>query len=207
MKGLLSVLLFAVACCAQTPSALESDPSGWKDLLAARSNVLDNIAEFSTRAYPEPCSIFRNLGKMMFEDVTAQAGPDMQTAAAHRGAAIGDLDNDGKPDVVLTVLMGKARVLHNISANQNNWVQFRLVGTKSNRSAIGAQLKLTTGDGAVQYDILSPRAGSGASKDPRVHFGLGAFKTVKQLDIRWPSGTRQVLKDLPGGRLHRIEEP
>jgi hypothetical protein len=183
------------------------DNDGLKDLLVARSNVLDNIAEFSTRAYGEPVSIFRNLGKMTFEEVTAQAGPDMQVAAAHRGAAIGDLDNDGCLDVVVTVLNGPARILRNVSATSNNWVTFKLVGTKSNRMAIGAQLKLTTEDGTSQYDIVSTSAGYGASRDPRAHFGLRPFKTVKQLDIRWPSGVRQTLKDLPANRIHRIEEP
>ena len=183
------------------------DNDGWKDLFVARSNVLDNIAEFSSRTYAEPNSIFRNLGKMTFEDVTAQAGPDMQIGAAHRGAAIGDLDNDGRLDIVVTVLNGKTRILRNVSANANNWVEFKLVGTRSNRMAIGAQLKLTTEDGASQYDIVSTSAGYGASRDPRAHFGLGPFKTVRQLEIRWPSGVHQVLKDLPANRIQRIEEP
>jgi len=183
------------------------DNDGLKDLFVARANVLDNIAEFSSRTYAEPNSIFRNLGKMTFEDVTVQAGPDMQAAAAHRGAVIGDLFNDGKLDIVVTVLNGKARILRNVSTNTNNWVEFKLVGTKSNRMAIGSQLKLTTDDGASQYDIVSTSAGYGASRDPRVHFGLGPFKTVKQLEIRWPSGQRQLLKDLTANQIHRIEEP
>jgi hypothetical protein len=183
------------------------DNDGLKDLFVARGNVLDNIAEFSSRTYGEPNSIFRNRGKMTFEDVTTQAGPDMQISEPYRGAAIGDLDNDGRMDMVVTVLNGKARILRNVTANSNNWVTFKLVGTRSNRMAIGAQLKLTTEDGNSQYDIVSTSAGYGASRDPRPHFGLGAFKIVKQLEIRWPSGTRQVLKDLPADKIHRIEEP
>jgi hypothetical protein len=182
------------------------DNDGWKDLFVARANVLDNIAEFSTRTYAETNSIFRNLSNMTFEDVTAQAGPGMQVAAAHRGVAIGDLDNDGRLDLAITVLNGKARILRNVSANDNNWVTFQLVGARSNRMGIGAQLKLTTEDGASQYDIVSTSAGYGASRDPRAHFGLGPSKTVRQLEIRWPSGVRQVLKDLPANRIHRIEE-
>jgi hypothetical protein len=183
------------------------DNDGLKDLFVARGNVLDNIAEFSSRTYGEPNTIFRNMGKMTFQDVTAQAGPDMQISEPYRGAAIGDLDNDGRLDMVVTVLNGKARILRNVSANNNNWVTFKLVGTRSNRMAIGAQLKLTTEDGNSQYDIVSTSAGYGASRDPRPHFGLGAFKTVRQLEIRWTSGTRQVLKDLPANKIHRIEEP
>ncbi|HVH89379.1 MAG TPA: CRTAC1 family protein, partial [Terriglobales bacterium] len=171
------------------------DNDGLKDLFVARGNVLDNIAEFSSRTYDEPNSIFRNLGRMIFEDVTPQAGPDMQVSAPHRGAVIGDLFNDGHMDIVVTALNGKARILRNVSTSTNNWIAFKLVGTKSNRMAIGAQLKLTTEDGNSQYDIVSTSAGYGASRDPRAHFGLGQFKIVKQLDIRWPSGVHQVLKN------------
>jgi hypothetical protein len=110
-------------------------------------------------------------------------------------------------DIVVTVLNGKARILRNVSNNTNNWVEFQLVGTKSNKMAIGAQLKLTTDDGNSQYDMVSTSAGYGASRDPRVHFGVGSFKTIKELEIRWPSGQRQVLKDLPANRIQRIEEP
>ena len=183
------------------------DNDGWKDLFVARGNVLDNIAEFSSRTYAEPNSIFRNLGKMAFEDVTAQAGPDMQVAAPYRGAAIGDLFNDGHMDVIVTALNGKAKILRNTTSNANNWVTFKLLGTRSNRMGIGAQLKVTTDDGNSQYDIVSTSAGYAASRDPRAHFGLGSFKTVKQVEIRWPSGQRQVVKNLTANHIHRIEEP
>jgi len=187
--------------------AADFDNDGLKDLFVARGNVLDNIAEFSNRTYGEPNSIFRNLGKMTFEDVTTQAGADMQLSEPYRGAVIGDLFNDGHMDLVVTVLNGKTRVLRNVTANDNNWVAFKLVGTKSNRMGIGAQIKITTEDGKSQYDIVSTSAGYGASRDPRAHFGLGAFKGIKQLEIRWPSGERQILRDLPGNRVHRVEEP
>jgi hypothetical protein len=183
------------------------DNDGWKDLFVARSNVLDNIAEFSSRTYGEPNAVFRNLGNMKFEDVTAQAGPDMQVAAAYRGVAIGDLFNDGHLDAVVTVLNGKAKILRNVTESGNNWVEFQLVGRKSNRMAIGAQLKITTDDGASQYDMVSTSAGYGASRDPRAHFGLGRSRTVRQLEIRWPSGKRQVLRDIAANKIHRIEEP
>ena len=183
------------------------DNDGLKDLFVARGNVLDNVAEFTNRTYAEPNSIFRNLDKMRFEDVTAQAGTDMQDAEPYRGAVIGDLFNDGHMDIVVTVLNGKARILRNVTSNGNHWVTFQLVGTKSNRMGIGAQLKVTTEDGNSQYDIVSTSAGYGASRDPRAHFGLGPFKTLKQLEVRWPSGVRQVLRDLPGDQIHRIVEP
>ena len=110
-------------------------------------------------------------------------------------------------DLVVTVLNGRARVLRDVTSNGNHWVTFQLVGTKSNRMGIGAQLKVTTEDGDSQYDMVSTSAGYGASRDPRAHFGLGPSKTVKQLLVRWPSGVRQVLKDLPADQIHRIVEP
>jgi hypothetical protein len=183
------------------------DNDGLKDLFVARGNVLDNIAEFSNRTYAEPNSVFRNLGKMTFAEVTSQAGPAMQVSEPYRGAVVGDLFNDGHMDLVVTVLNGHARILRNVTSNNNSWITFELVGTNSNRMAIGAQLKITTEDGVSQYDMVSTSAGYGASRDPRPHFGLGQFKTVKQVEIRWPIGRRQVLNDLPVNRIHRIEEP
>jgi len=144
---------------------------------------------------------------MNFEEVTAQAGPAMQVTEPYRGAVIGDLFNDGHMDLVATVLNGNAKLLRNVTANNNNWIAFQLVGTKSNSMAIGAQVKIITEDGKSQYDVVSTSAGYGASRDWRPHFGLGAFKSVKHVEVRWPNGTRQVLKDLPANQFHRIEEP
>src|SRR2546429_3129351 len=113
------------------------DNDGWKDLFVARGNVLDNVAEVTNRTYAEPNSIFRNLSKMRFEDVTALAGPDMQVAEPYRSAVIGDLFNDGHMELAVTVLNGMARVLRDVTSNGNHWVTFQLVGTKSNRMGIG----------------------------------------------------------------------
>jgi hypothetical protein len=186
--------------------AADFDNDGLKDLFVARSNVLDNVAQFSERTYPEPNAVFRNRGNMKFENASASAGPDFQVAAVHRGAALGDLDNDGRIDVVTTVLNGKARLLHNVSASGNNWVTFVLKGTKSNRMGIGAQIKVTAEDGTAQYEMVTTSTGYAASSDVRVHFGLGASKRVREVEIRWPSGIRQVLKDLAVNRFHIVEE-
>ena len=121
--------------------------------------------------------------------------------------SVGDLFNNGHLDVVVTALNGPAKIYRNVTSNGNNWVKFRLVGTKSNRMAIGAQLKLTTEDGQSQYDVVSTSAGYGASRDPRAHFGLGSFKAVKLVEIRWPSGVVQTLKDVPANQIHKVVEP
>jgi len=99
------------------------DNDGWKDLFVARANVLDNISELTpSRKYPEPNSIFRNLGNGKFQDVSTTAGPDFQLEAAHRGAAFGDLDNDGRMDAVVSTLGGPVKLFHNVSDAGNHWV-------------------------------------------------------------------------------------
>ena len=181
------------------------DNDGLKDLFVARANVLDNIAEFSSRTYEEPNSIFRNLGKMTFEEVTAQAGPDMQVAAAHRGAVIGDLFNDGRLDIVVTVLNGKARILRNVSTNTNNWVEFKLVGTKSNRMAIGARVTVFTG-AIKQVDEVHGGGGYNSSNDTRLHFGLGQAAVMNKVEVRWPSGGKQEFENIPADAIYEIHE-
>jgi len=182
------------------------DNDGLKDLLVARGNVLDNIADFSERTFGEPLSIFRNLGGMKFEDVSTQTGTALELKNPYRGCVLGDLLNVGRLDIVTTALSNPARILSNTTSNKNNWIKFLLVGTKSNRMGIGAQLKVTTDDGSNQFDIVSTSAGYQSSRDHRAHFGLGPFTTVKRVEIKWPSGIKQVLNDLPANKIHRIEE-
>jgi hypothetical protein len=182
------------------------DNDGLKDLLVARGNVLDNISDFSERTFAEPLTIFRNLGNMKFEDISKQAGPSLQVAMPYRGCVIGDLFNSGHLDIVTTALSNQARILRNMTPGANNWIKFQLAGTKSNRMGIGAQVKVTTEDGSAQYDVVSTSAGYQSSRDVRAHFGLGPFKAAKQVEIKWPSGIRQVLKDVPANQVHRVEE-
>ena len=182
------------------------DNDGWKDLFVARGNVLDNVALFSARKYEEPNSVFRNLGNGAFQDVSATAGPDFQIPAAHRGVAFGDLDNDGRVDAVVTVLNGKMEYFHNVTSNNNHWILLKLVGVKSNRMGLGAQVRITTENGAKQYNHATTAIGYACSSDPRIHFGLGASKTVKEIEIRWPSGIRQTLRDVPADQILTIEE-
>jgi len=173
---------------------VDLDNDGWKDLFVARSNVMDNIAQANpARRYPEPNTIFRNLGQGKFQDVSSSAGPDFQKEAAHRGVAFGDLDNDGRVDAVVSVLNGAAKVLQNTTHTSNHWILLKLVGVKSNRMGLGAQIKLTAQDGTVQWNEAITAVGYASSSDPRVHFGLGRNAKIKEIEIRWPSGIRQVL--------------
>ena len=186
--------------------AADFDNDGWKDLFAARANVMDNVALFAPRRYEEPNAVFRNLGNGEFQNVSATTGPDFQIAGVHRGAAFGDLDNDGRIDVVVGVLNGPAKIFHNVSENANHWILLNLAGTKSNRMGIGARIRLTGSDGLVQYNEVTTSVGYASSSDPRVHFGLGAAKSVKEIEIIWPSGIRQVLNNVAADRIVSVRE-
>jgi hypothetical protein len=181
------------------------DNDGWKDLLTARGHVIDNIALMTLRKAEEPNAVLRNLGNGKFQDVSAGAGAAFQAFAAHRGAAFGDLDNDGRIDAVISVLQGNAQYFHNVSQNDNHWISMKLVGVKSNRMGLGAAVRITT-DAGAQYNHATTSTGYACSSDPRVHFGLGPSKVVKEIQIEWPSGIRQTLRDVPADRVITITE-
>jgi hypothetical protein len=184
------------------------DNDGWKDLFVARGHVLDNSERVMSFPYPQPNSILRNLGNGKFEDVSAEAGPDFQVPAVHRGAAFGDLFNNGHIDVVVTALNGRLEVFRNITQNKNHWIELQLRGTRSNRMGLGARVKIVGADGAKQYNHVTTSVGYSSSSDSRVHFGLGeASAKVNEIEIRWPSGTRQELHNVQGDRVMTIEEP
>ena len=186
---------------------VDLDNDGWKDLYVARSNVIDNVALFAQRQYGESNTVFRNLGTGRFQDVTTTTGPAFQMPAVNRGAAFGDLDNDGRMDLVVNVLNGAAKVFHNTTRSGNHWLLLKLTGTRSNRMGIGARIRVTAVDGAVQYNHATTSTGYASSSDPRVHFGLGASRTAKEIQILWPSGVKQVLKDVAADRVLEVTEP
>ncbi len=187
---------------------VDLDNDGWKDLVVARSNVLDNIEQISHHfRYAEPNSVFRNLGNGQFEDVSASAGTDFTRPLPHRGLAYGDLDNDGRMDLVVTALGAPVSVFRNITETHNHWVLLKLTGTKSNRMGIGARIRITTDDGRMLYNEATTSTGYAASSDPRVHFGLGSSRVMREIEIRWPSGTRQLLHDEAADRVLEVTEP
>jgi hypothetical protein len=127
--------------------------------------------------------------------------------APHRGVAFGDFDNDGRIDMVVTVLGGQVKLLHNITESNNYWILLKLVGTKSNRMGIGAQIHITTEDGRSQWNEVTTSVGYASSSDSRVHFGLGTNRLIKEMEIRWPSGIKQTLHDVSVDRVMTVEEP
>ena len=184
------------------------DNDGWKDMFVARSNVVDNVQQLiPDRPYPEPNSIFRNRGNGKFEEVNVTAGSDFQLPAVHRGVAFGDFDNDGRVDMVVTVLGGPVKILHNVTETDNHWILLRLVGKKSNRMGIGAQIRITTEDGRSQWNEVTTSVGYASSSDSRVHFGLGANSRIKEIEIRWPNGIKQLLRDVTTDRVLNVDEP
>ena len=184
------------------------DNDGWKDLFVARGNVMDTISlVVPGRHYGEPNSVFRNLGNGDFEDVSALAGADFQKRAPHRGAAFGSLFNDGRVDAVVTVLRRATELWRNTSQTENHWILLDLVGTKSNRMGLGAEVHIITEDGRPQWNLATTAVGYASSSDSRVHFGLGKNKRIKEMQIRWPSGIRQSLPNVAVDRVMTIEEP
>jgi enediyne biosynthesis protein E4 len=182
------------------------DNDGWKDLLIAQGHDLDTIQLTSPNLrYREPMLLARNTGQG-FVDVSAGSGAVFQQAWAARGMAIGDIDNDGPLDAFVTTNDGPAYILHNETSTQNHWLTLRLIGHKSNRDGIGAEVKLVTGKGA-QFATVTTAGGYLSASDKRVHFGLGTETAAASIEIRWPSGTVQRLKDVRGNQILQVDEP
>jgi len=187
--------------------AYDLDNDGHKDLFTANSHVSENIDAYGHHRYRQPNALFRGLGDARFRDVTTEAGPAMQRARAHRGCAFGDLDGDGRVDVVVSVIGEAAEVLYNVTEGAGHWLVLRLKGTKSNRDGLGATVKLTGEKGRVQYNHATTAVGYASASDKRVHFGLGADRAAREIEIRWPSGIVQVLKNVPAGQRLEVKEP
>ncbi|MBI3683733.1 MAG: CRTAC1 family protein [Acidobacteria bacterium] len=183
------------------------DNDGWKDLVVAQGHVMDNIHLTQPRiSYLEPLKLLRNI-KGKFFDVSAQAGPPFQKPLAARGAAVGDLDNDGLLDIAVACLDGAPVVIRNAGGNANHWIGLHLIGTASNRDGIGARIRLVTAGGLEQHRIVSAASSYLAANDKRAHFGLGADARVKLIEIQWPSGRTQTLEDVSADRYLRVKEP
>ena len=187
-----------------SPNIADFDNDGWKDIFVTRGHV-QSLAS-TNLVIEQPNTVFRNLGGMKFVALTAEAGFTAQPPSRHRGSAVGDLNGDGKLDVVVNALNAPAEVWMNQSPGANHWIEFKLQGTKSNRDGIGARIRVVTKSGA-QYNHMTTSFGYASSSAGPVHFGLGANASADLVEIHWPSGIVQELKDVPAGRVVKVKEP
>jgi hypothetical protein len=184
---------------------LDVDNDGLKDLLIAQGHDLDTIQlNYPQLRYKEPMLLLHNTGKG-FADISKSSGPVFSQNWVGRGMAIGDLDNDGRVDAVVTTNGGSLHLLHNDTVSGNHWLILNLVGHRSNRDAIGAEVKLTAGS-LVQYETVSTTGSYLSSSDKRLHFGLGRYTQADSIVILWPSGIRQTVQHVAGDRVVTIEE-
>lgn len=185
---------------------VDYDNDGRKDLLITQGHDLDTIElNFPSIHYREPMLLARNTGKG-FVDVSARSGDVFKQAWVGRGMALGDIYNDGMMDAVVTTNDGAAYVIRNQTPTHNHWLGLVLVGHKSNRDAIGAEVKVTTAQGP-QWETVSTASSYLSSSDKRLHFGLGAQTSADTVEIRWPGGTTQMLKNVRGDRFVTVEQP
>ncbi len=183
------------------------DNDGWADLVYVTGNVYPEI-ERHLPQYPHrgPRVVFRNLGSGRFEDVTTRSGPGASAPHSSRGAAFGDYDNDGDVDLLVMNMNEPPSLLRNEYAGGNGWVELKLVGTRSNRAAVGATVVVTAG-GLRQARVVLSQSSYYSHDDLRVHFGLGGASRADSIEVLWPSGAVQSLKDVAGRRVVTIEEP
>jgi len=181
------------------------DNDGWKDLFVAQSHVMDTIEKTSPHLkYLEPPLLLRNESGRF---VRVLPGDAFKIDRAGRGAAFGDLDNDGDIDIVVSNVGEKAYLLRNDGGNRNHWLGIETVGTKSNRDGIGARVKVVSASGLTQYYTVQTAVGYLSASDRRLLVGLGADPMAKLVEIRWPSGIVQKLENVKGSQILKVTEP
>ena len=183
---------------------LDFNNDGWKDLFAAFGDIMNPEGAFRERV-PQASGIFANLRNGQFADAGSTAGPISARKAVHRGSAFGDINNDGRIDVVVTSLDGPIEIWKNVSPSQNHWILINAVGRKSNRDGMGTEFKVVTASG-TQYNHVNTTVGYGCASDKRLHFGLGKDTLIKEIIVTWPSGTVQKLQNIEAGQILTIRE-
>ena len=185
---------------------VDLDNDGWLDLFLVNGHVYPEVAQLKTEAaYQQRKVIYRNLGNGRFTDVTDRLGAPVTTPKAGRGAAFGDFDNDGHVDVAIANVNDKPDLFRSTGDADHHWITLKLVGTRSNRNAIGARIHLVAGN-VQQWDEVRGGGSYMSQNDLRVHFGLGAATRADRVEVRWPNGLEESWDNLAADRFHTLKE-
>jgi len=180
------------------------DNDGDNDIYVTNGHVADNVQLYQKHTYAQKDLLYENVGGR-FRDISSQSGSVFQADRVGRGLAVADFDNDGALDVVITSVGRPAVLLKNQAGKRGNWITIRAEGTRSNRFGLGATVQVETSEG-VQVGEINNVASYESSSDIRAHFGLGPAKTIKQIEVAWPSGAKQVLKDVAVNQILTVKE-
>ncbi len=182
------------------------DNDGWPDVFWVTGNVYPEVEKvFKQYPHRSPRQLYRNLGNGRFEDVTMQSGDGVTTAHSSRGCAFGDFDNDGDTDVLVMNMNEPPSLLRNELSNGNHWLKVKLTGVKSNRTGLGARVVVTVGERKQAQAVLS-QTSYYSHDDLRLHFGLGDKLKADRIDVYWPSGQTDTLKDVKADQIIKIKE-
>jgi enediyne biosynthesis protein E4 len=185
---------------------VDLDDDGWLDLIVVSGQVYPQVDSLpSGGGYREPKLLHMNQKDGTFCDASDLAGPALKERRVSRGLAVGDLFNDGNMDVVVSDLDGSPMILKNHGVPGRHWVSFELQGTKSNRLALNARIKIVAG-GITQTDEIHSGGSYLSQNDLRVHFGLGSATRIDKVEVRWPSGGVETFTDIPADKFYSVLE-
>ncbi len=185
---------------------LDVDNDGWPDIFCVNGHVYPELERVNGPVkFKMPMVLYHNLGNGKFEDVTSRAGPALERKIVGRGSAFGDFDNDGNVEILVNPINEPPLLLKGESPNENNWIALKLIGTKSNRSAIGARVRCITGR-HQQIDEVRSGGSYMSQNDLRIHFGVGRATRIDLLEVTWPSGRIDRLTGLAVNTITTLRE-
>ena len=200
--GRASLLTLTFACF-----FFDYDLDGLPDIFAANGHVADDINTVQPKiTYAQPAHLFRNAGKRRFEEVTAKSGTALQQRVVARGAAYADIDNDGDLDLLVTTNNGPARLLRNDGGNRSKMLRMKLIGSTSNRDAIGTKVKITAADGSILRGMVKTGSSYCSQSELTLTFGLGSAAAVKAIEVTWPNGKVETLSGADASQTITVQE-